>query len=101
MPNKLCYFGCNKFKNLLIFSIPKNKVLRQKWLESLEIDHFSLTGVVCQQHFQNNQIKRLNDIFNSLGNLVCSVSTILKFFIEFPKRCSNICKYSGIFIIYD
>ena len=74
MPNKICYFGCNKFKQLSIFTIPKDQCLRNKWLESLEVNHFSATDVICEDHFQADLIKRSNNIIDNLGNIICSVS---------------------------
>lgn len=35
---------------------------------------FNFTRVVCKQHFQDDQIKILNDIFEKLGNFEDSVN---------------------------
>lgn len=74
MSNKIGYFGCNKFQIYLVFNIPRDKKMKKKLVKSLEADYFSITNVVCKKHFQDNQIKRSNDIFNKLENLVCSLS---------------------------
>lgn len=74
MPNKFCLFGCNYEKKLSLFSIPKDKVLKDQWLKSLEVDNLFDNEVICEEHFSIDQIKKKKDIVDKLGNIICSVS---------------------------
>ncbi len=39
MPNKICWFGCNKTKKLSVFVTPKDPHLKEKWLDALNIEY--------------------------------------------------------------
>lgn len=69
MPNKVCWFGCNKTKKLSVVVTPK-------WLDALSIKHLDTNDVICEQHFLVDSIKKQNYIVDKLGNIVCSVSKI-------------------------
>lgn len=88
MPNKICYFHCNKSEKLSVFNIPKDKHLKEKWLQSLGIDHFSPNEVICEKHFRDDLIIRSKDIVDNLGNVIFSVSTNRNCIVYYnrPKR---------------
>jgi len=77
MPNKICWFGCNKTKKLSVFVTPKDPSLKQEWLNALNIDHLGTNDVICELHFPIDATKRKNDIVDKVGNIVCSVSKII------------------------
>lgn len=58
MPNKICYFGCNKLKKLSVFSLPKDDILKNEWSKSLGVDFFDSNHVICEEHFTEDQIKK-------------------------------------------
>jgi len=58
MPNKICYFGCNTFKKLSVFSLPKDDILKNKWSKALGVDNFDSNHVICEEHFTEDQIKK-------------------------------------------
>jgi len=74
MPNNICLFGCNTNKKLSVFSIPKDKLLKNEWLKSLDVQNLYDNNVVCEEHFRTDQIQKKKDIFDKVGNIVCSVS---------------------------
>jgi len=74
MPNNICLFGCNTNKKLSVFSIPKDELLKNEWLKSLDVPHLFNNNVVCEEHFRTDQIQKKKDIFDKVGKIVCSVS---------------------------
>lgn len=62
MPNKICWFGCNKTKNLSVFVTPKDPHLKEKWLNALNIKHIDTNDVICEQTFLVDSIKKQNNV---------------------------------------
>ncbi|KAF0707792.1 Uncharacterized protein FWK35_00027840 [Aphis craccivora] len=60
MPNNICVFGCNTNKKLSVFSIPKDKLLKNECLKSLDVQYLTVihSNVDCEEHFRTNQIQK-------------------------------------------
>jgi len=58
-----------------VFSIPKDELLKNEWLKSLDVPHLYNNNVVYEEHFRTDQIQKKKDIyFDKVGKIVCSVS---------------------------
>jgi hypothetical protein len=54
-----------------VFNVPKDK-----WQQSLGIDNFSSTAVICEKHFWNNQVLRTKDIVDKLGIIILYINQL-------------------------
>lgn len=61
-----------------MFSLPKDDILKNEWSKSLGVDFFDSNHVICEEHFTEDQIKKKNVITDDLGNVLYSVSTLIK-----------------------
>lgn len=73
MPNLLCYFGCNKNLKLSVFSCPKNDLLKGTWEKNLGVN-LKHNNVICEKHFNCNDIERQVIKRGHDGNIIFSVS---------------------------
>lgn len=73
MPNLFCFFGCNKNSKLSVFSCPKNDVLKAQWETNLGIK-LKNNFVICENHFDSNDIERQVIKKDHNGKIIFSVS---------------------------
>lgn len=73
MPNFFCFFGCNKNSKLSVFCCPKNDELKAQYENNLGIK-LKNNFVICENHFNSNDIVRQVIKKDQKGNIIFSVS---------------------------
>jgi hypothetical protein len=46
-----------------MFSIPKDELLKNEWLKSLNVPYLYNNNVVCEEHFRTDQIQKKTRIY--------------------------------------
>ena len=51
-------FTKKRVKSLRFFQLPKNEILKKRWLQNIKRDHLPKNPSVCELHFEENCFKR-------------------------------------------
>ena len=51
-------FTKNRVKGLRFFQLPKNEILKKRWLQNIKRENLPKNPTVCELHFEENCFKR-------------------------------------------
>ena len=51
-------FKKNRTKGLRFFQLPKNEILKKKWLKNIKQENLPKKPTLCELHFEENCFKR-------------------------------------------
>ncbi|XP_060840629.1 uncharacterized protein LOC132921565 isoform X2 [Rhopalosiphum padi] len=97
--NEFCIIqGCDKTfvkdgKKTLFFKFPlENKTMLKKWINSIGLPNFqpTVTDRVCSDHFENNDVLKINDVYSLNNDSIPSIkpqnSFVLRFEDDYDKK---------------